>query len=48
VHVITVDQLNTHDVVVADWVVFTQAALERVNQAKPAAKKAAGEGGEGA
>lgn len=49
VHVITVDQINTHDVIVADWVVFTQAALERVNErAKPAAKRAAAESGEGA
>lgn len=47
VHVVTVDQLNTHDIMVSDWVVFTQVALERVNErAKPRAKKA--EGGESA
>ena len=46
VHVITVDQINTHDVIRADWVVFTQAAVERVNErGKPRAKAANGEGG---
>jgi len=34
VHIITVDQLNTHDVLNADWIVFTQNALERAG--KPA------------
>lgn len=41
VHVIPVDQINTHDVIVSDWVVFTQAALERVNErCKPGPKTA--------
>jgi large subunit ribosomal protein L4 len=45
VHVITVDQINTHDIIICDWVVFTQAALERVNErGKPAAKKTSDEG----
>ncbi len=43
VQVITVDQINTHDVIVCDWVVFTQAALERVNErGKHGTKKAQG------
>jgi large subunit ribosomal protein L4 len=49
VHVITVDQINTHDLLVSDWVVFTQAAVERLNErAKPTAKSpsAPAEGGE--
>jgi large subunit ribosomal protein L4 len=46
-HVITVDQLNTYDILNADWIVFTKAALERAG--KPAAKAAAGQaGGDGA
>ncbi|MBI4727962.1 MAG: 50S ribosomal protein L4 [Acidobacteria bacterium] len=32
-HIITVDQLNTYDVLASDWVVFTKAALERVGGA---------------
>ena len=35
-HIVTVDQLNTYDILNADWVVFTQAALERAG--KPQAK----------
>ena len=31
-HIITVDQLNTYDVLNAEWVVFTQAALERIGE----------------
>jgi large subunit ribosomal protein L4 len=31
VRLIMVDQLNTHDVLVNDWIVFTQASLERAN-----------------
>ena len=47
VHVITVDQINTHDIIASDWLVFTQAALERVNErAKPAKKGASNAGGE--
>ncbi len=48
VHVITVDQINTHDVIAADWVVFTQAAIERLNERKPRKKAAAAGQGEGA
>ncbi len=50
VHVITVDQVNTHDIIAADWIVFTQAAVERVNQRGKPGKKAAApsEDGEGA
>jgi len=47
VHVITVDQINTHDVIAADWVVFTQAAIERVNERKPRKKAAAAASGQG-
>jgi len=43
VHVITVDQLNTYDILNADWIVFTQAALDRVG--KPAAEKATADAG---
>jgi len=31
IHLITVDQLNTYDVLARDWVVFTRSALDRVN-----------------
>jgi large subunit ribosomal protein L4 len=31
-HVIVVDQLNTYDVLNADWIVFTHAALERAGK----------------
>ncbi|MGH2725374.1 MAG: 50S ribosomal protein L4 [Actinomycetota bacterium] len=48
VHVITVDQINTHDVILSDWVVFTQAALERVNERGKSAAKKATAGGESA
>jgi large subunit ribosomal protein L4 len=41
-HVITVDQLNTYDILGADWLVFTRAALERVG--KPKVADAGGEG----
>lgn len=44
VHVITVDQINTHDIMVSDWVVFTQAAVERVNERGKPAKKGASNG----
>jgi large subunit ribosomal protein L4 len=43
VHVITVDQLNTYDILNADWIVFTQAALDRVG--KPAAERASADAG---
>jgi large subunit ribosomal protein L4 len=32
VHVITVDQLNTYDVLDAEWIVFTQPSLERLTE----------------
>jgi large subunit ribosomal protein L4 len=31
IHLITVDQLNTYDVLARDWVVFTRSALDKVN-----------------
>ena len=31
VHTLTVDQLNTYDIIARDWLVFTQVALEAVN-----------------
>jgi large subunit ribosomal protein L4 len=31
IHMITVDQLNTYDVLARDWIVFTRAALDKVN-----------------
>jgi len=31
IHLISVDQLNTYDVLARDWVLFTRAALDRVN-----------------
>ncbi|MGH2784801.1 MAG: 50S ribosomal protein L4 [Actinomycetota bacterium] len=48
VHVIVADQINTHDIIAADWIVFTQAAVERVNErSKPANKpKASAKAGE--
>lgn len=46
VHVIAVDQINTHDIIVADWIVFTQTAVERVNERGKTAKKARTEDGE--
>ena len=45
VHLLLVDQLNTHDVLAADWIVFTQASLERAN-ALGAKKARAQSGGE--
>lgn len=45
VHVITVDQLNTYDIVSRDWVVFTKAALVRLNERAvtiPRSKREAG------
>jgi len=43
VHVITVDQLNTYDILNADWIVFTQRALERVGKkAEPAVQERVG------
>jgi large subunit ribosomal protein L4 len=37
VHLILAGQLNTYDVLAADWVVFTKAALEQVNETRKAA-----------
>ncbi|MGH2795632.1 MAG: 50S ribosomal protein L4 [Actinomycetota bacterium] len=39
VHVIIADQINTHDIIAADWIVFTQAAVERVNERGKPEKK---------
>jgi large subunit ribosomal protein L4 len=47
VHVILVDQLNTYDILNADWIVFTQAALARVGERATAKAKKNG-GGESA
>jgi large subunit ribosomal protein L4 len=42
-HVILVDQLNTYDILNADWIVFTQSALAKVGERATAkAKKKAG------
>jgi len=41
-HVITVDQLNTYDILNADWIVFTQEALDRAG--KPSARRDAAGG----
>ena len=38
VHMITVDQLNTYDILARDWVVFDKAAVEAIN-ARPAPTK---------
>ena len=35
IHLITVDQLNTYDVLARDWIVFTRAALDKVNTRAP-------------
>jgi large subunit ribosomal protein L4 len=43
VHIVTVGQLNTYDILNADWLVFTKAALEQVGKAS---EKAAAEAGE--
>jgi large subunit ribosomal protein L4 len=47
-HVILVDQLNTYDILNADWVVFTQAALTKVGERTTPKKKGATEDGESA
>jgi large subunit ribosomal protein L4 len=52
-HVILVDQLNTYDVLNAEWIVFTKAALARVGERATAKNKKAApteesDGGEGA
>jgi len=31
IHLITIDQLNTYDVLARDWVLFTRAALDKIN-----------------
>lgn len=52
VHMILASQLNTYDVLAADWIVFTKAALEQVVEARKAAPSrrekaaAAAKGGE--
>lgn len=37
VHLILAHQLNTYDVLAADWIVFTKAALEQVNEGRKVA-----------
>jgi large subunit ribosomal protein L4 len=51
IHLISVDQLNTYDVLARDWVVFTRAALDKINAraqngGSNDGRNAAGEGGE--
>jgi large subunit ribosomal protein L4 len=55
-HMITVDQLNTYDIIAREWLMFSRAALEKLNaRAEPIAKGAgagskaakAADGGEG-
>ena len=47
-HVITVDQLNTYDILNADWLVFTTNALELVGKPQTTAEAAAhAAGGDG-
>ena len=42
VHLISVDQLNTYDVLARDWLVITRSALEKLNaRAQEAATKSA-------
>ena len=38
-HIITVDQLNTYDVLNAEWIVFTERALERIGDRAKTSKK---------
>jgi large subunit ribosomal protein L4 len=53
VHLISVDQLNTYDVLARDWLVITRSALEKLNArvqdvaVKDAAEEAAPAGGAG-
>jgi len=35
IHLILVDQLNTYDVLARDWVLFTRAALDKINTRAP-------------
>ena len=42
VHIVTVGQLNTYDILNADWIVFTKAALERVGKTTEKATEDAG------
>jgi large subunit ribosomal protein L4 len=42
-HIVTVGQLNTYDILNADWIVFTQAALERVGKSNKKVETAGGE-----
>jgi large subunit ribosomal protein L4 len=43
VHIITAGQLNTYDILNADWLVFTKAALEKVGKGSDKATTEAGE-----
>lgn len=46
VHLISVDQLNTYDVLARDWLVITRSALEKLNaRAQDATAKGAASGG---
>jgi len=46
VHLLTVDQLNVYDVLARDWLVFTKAAIEKLNARAQEAPAAASEGGD--
>jgi len=48
VHLITVDQLNTYDVLARDWIVFTRSSIDKVNAraAETASSAAASQGGD--
>jgi large subunit ribosomal protein L4 len=41
VHLLTVDQLNVHDVLTSDVVVFAEAALDRIGRGRPAEQEEA-------
>jgi large subunit ribosomal protein L4 len=43
VHVLTVDQINTYDIVCRDWLVFTREAIETLNARAESEPKKAGE-----
>ena len=45
-HVITVDQLNTYDIVARDWLLFTKPAIDKLNgRAGPVGKRGNGDKG---
>ena len=48
IHLVTVDQLNTYDVLNADWIVFTQAALPLIGKGSRSDSEAPADAGGGA